>query len=286
MKNLTTATAVTSNGQPRRPGSRRPPTATSCRRPCPAARRRFSNPLLFNNIFWDNRAGTRAGTTVTGHRPHRRRQPDRPLGPRRRRRHGPARADQLGRPAGRGEHPYTTSPTNSAADPPVVSTRTTSRCRSRPGGRTRPSSTRPWSPSRRRRTSWATTTSAAARPRRPATSGRPSAERRRTRPTTDIDDQLRPAWAGSTPAPTSSAARGAAASAAGRAALLLDRREHQPAGRHRHGRRRRHLHAGTARATAVIDVSVAPYNVPASAPTSTASPGWTPPTSTSPSPAT
>ena len=44
----------------------RAPTATQLQATLPgAARPTFSNPLLFNNIFWDNRAGTRAGTTVT-----------------------------------------------------------------------------------------------------------------------------------------------------------------------------------------------------------------------------
>ena len=75
MKNITTATAVTSNGSPApaglstsrnsvplqntlRGGSANCGSGTNA--PC------FSNPLLFNNVFWDNRAGTRAGGTVTG----------------------------------------------------------------------------------------------------------------------------------------------------------------------------------------------------------------------------
>ncbi|MFN8443242.1 MAG: SdrD B-like domain-containing protein [Caldilineaceae bacterium] len=75
MKNITTATAVTSNGQPA-------PTGLSSSRnsnllqatltggvancgvgnnaPC------FSNPILFNNIFWDNRAGRFTGADVAG----------------------------------------------------------------------------------------------------------------------------------------------------------------------------------------------------------------------------
>ena len=71
----------------------------------PAGSPTFSNPLLFNNIFWDNRAGTRAGTTVTGIGVAGRRHPDQPLGPRRRRRHRPAVADELGDPAERRRPP-------------------------------------------------------------------------------------------------------------------------------------------------------------------------------------
>ena len=81
MKNLTTATAVTSA------------TAAGSRRSLHVAEQRpaaghaacrlaaFSNPLLFNNIFWDNRAGTRAGTTVTGIGLAGDATPDQPLGP-------------------------------------------------------------------------------------------------------------------------------------------------------------------------------------------------------------
>lgn len=56
MRNLTTATAATSNGQPAPAGLS---TATnSTLLALPAGSPSFSNPLLFNNIFWDNRAGT------------------------------------------------------------------------------------------------------------------------------------------------------------------------------------------------------------------------------------
>ena len=86
MKNMTTATAVTSNGQPAPAGlstgaEQRPAAGDAAR----AARRRFSNPLLFNNIFWDNRAGHAPGRDRDRHRRRRRRDPDRRLGPRRRR---------------------------------------------------------------------------------------------------------------------------------------------------------------------------------------------------------
>ncbi len=75
MKNITTATAITSDGSPAPAGlatSRNsdllqatlPGGVAGCgtgtNAPC------FSNPLLFNNIFWDNRAGTRTAALVTG----------------------------------------------------------------------------------------------------------------------------------------------------------------------------------------------------------------------------
>ncbi len=56
--------------QQRLPGAGRPvlarATAPCCRPPCRPARPIFSNPLLFNNIFWDNRAGTWTGGGVSG----------------------------------------------------------------------------------------------------------------------------------------------------------------------------------------------------------------------------
>jgi uncharacterized repeat protein (TIGR01451 family) len=69
MKNVTTATAVTSDGSPAPAGlstgqnssllqARLNATYTS-----PPT---FSNPLLFNDIFWDNRAGSRVAGTVVG----------------------------------------------------------------------------------------------------------------------------------------------------------------------------------------------------------------------------
>jgi hypothetical protein len=75
MKNLTTATALTSSGLPAPAGlstSRNSDVlqatlaggVANCGIGTNA--RCFSNPLVFNNIFWDNRAGTRAGKTVTG----------------------------------------------------------------------------------------------------------------------------------------------------------------------------------------------------------------------------
>jgi hypothetical protein len=66
MKNLTTATAVTSNGLPAPAGLSTSVNSTLLQATLPGGSPTFSNPLLFNNIFWDNRAGTRAGATVTG----------------------------------------------------------------------------------------------------------------------------------------------------------------------------------------------------------------------------
>lgn len=66
MKNLTTATAITSNGQPAPAGL-----STSLNSALMQASLRpddpvFSNPLIFNNIFWDNRAGSWNGDGVSG----------------------------------------------------------------------------------------------------------------------------------------------------------------------------------------------------------------------------
>jgi hypothetical protein len=66
MKNLTTATAVTSNGQPAPAGLSTSPNSDQLQATLPGGSPTFSNPRLFNNIFWDNRAGTRAGLTVNG----------------------------------------------------------------------------------------------------------------------------------------------------------------------------------------------------------------------------
>ena len=58
MKNLTTATAATSNGQPAPAGLSTAPNNTFLQSGLPTGSPTFSNPLMFNNIFWDNRAGT------------------------------------------------------------------------------------------------------------------------------------------------------------------------------------------------------------------------------------
>ena len=66
MKNLTTATAITSNGAPAPAGLSTSMNSAPLQATLPAGSPFFSNPLLFNNIFWDNRAGTRALSSVTG----------------------------------------------------------------------------------------------------------------------------------------------------------------------------------------------------------------------------
>lgn len=66
MKNLTTATAVTSNGQAAPAGLSTSQNSDMLQATLPGGSPIFSDPLLFNNIFWDNRAGTRAGATVVG----------------------------------------------------------------------------------------------------------------------------------------------------------------------------------------------------------------------------
>ncbi|MCW2761582.1 MAG: pectin esterase [Marmoricola sp.] len=66
MKNLTTATAVTSDGTPAPAGLSTSSNSDQLQATLPNGSPAFSKPKLFNNIFWDNRAGTRAGTTVTG----------------------------------------------------------------------------------------------------------------------------------------------------------------------------------------------------------------------------
>jgi hypothetical protein len=66
MKNMTTATAVTSNGFPAPAGLSTTGNSSQLQATLPAGSPNFSNPLLFNNIFWDNRAGTRGQGTVTG----------------------------------------------------------------------------------------------------------------------------------------------------------------------------------------------------------------------------
>jgi hypothetical protein len=120
MKNLTTATAATSLGSPAPAGLSTSVNSDLLQATLPASAPTFSNPLLFNNIFWDNRAGTRAGNAVTG------------LG------NlgdcssgcdywdlGVADSAAVLAPTNsivqQTTHPYTSSPTNSTADPLIVS---------------------------------------------------------------------------------------------------------------------------------------------------------------------
>jgi hypothetical protein len=57
MKNITTATASTSNGLPAPAGISTAGNSTQLQATLPTGSPTFSNPLLFNNILWDNRAG-------------------------------------------------------------------------------------------------------------------------------------------------------------------------------------------------------------------------------------
>ncbi len=66
MRNLTTATALTSNGSPAPAGLSTTANSIQLQATLPGGSPLFSNPLLFNNIFWDNRAGSRGTDTVTG----------------------------------------------------------------------------------------------------------------------------------------------------------------------------------------------------------------------------
>jgi hypothetical protein len=66
MKNITTATAVTSNGLPAPAGLSTSLNSVQLQATLPGGSPLFSNPLLFNDIFWDNRAGTRGLGTVYG----------------------------------------------------------------------------------------------------------------------------------------------------------------------------------------------------------------------------
>jgi hypothetical protein len=66
MKNLTTATAVTSNGQPAPAGLSTTRNSALLQATLPDGAPAFSHPLLFNNIFWDNRAGSWDGAGIAG----------------------------------------------------------------------------------------------------------------------------------------------------------------------------------------------------------------------------
>ncbi|MBI5964231.1 MAG: hypothetical protein HY863_12200, partial [Chloroflexi bacterium] len=66
MKNITTATAMTSNGQPAPAGLATSRNSNLLQASLPVGSPLFSDPLLFNNIFWDNKSGTYVGSTVAG----------------------------------------------------------------------------------------------------------------------------------------------------------------------------------------------------------------------------
>ncbi|MCB0088243.1 MAG: hypothetical protein KDE54_10045, partial [Caldilineaceae bacterium] len=66
MKNITTATAMTSDGQPAPAGLSDSRNSTLLQASLNPNAPLYSDPLLFNNIFWENRAGTFTGATVAG----------------------------------------------------------------------------------------------------------------------------------------------------------------------------------------------------------------------------
>ncbi len=124
MKNLTTATAVTSNGQAAPAGLSTSANSDQLQVTLPGANPPvFSKPTMFNNIFWDNRAGTRAGTTVTGIG-----LPGDPPGSIDEWDVGVADETGLLTPTSSvlqqdsGQHAFTTDASNSSADPAVVGT--------------------------------------------------------------------------------------------------------------------------------------------------------------------
>ena len=66
MNNKTTATAITSDGLPAPAGLSTGANSTQLQLTLPAGSSTYSNPLLFNDIFYNNWAGTKGINTVTG----------------------------------------------------------------------------------------------------------------------------------------------------------------------------------------------------------------------------
>ena len=66
MNNITTATSMTSNGLAAPAGFSSSKNSDLLQATLPAGAPLFSDPLMFNNIFWDNRAGTWTGGGVAG----------------------------------------------------------------------------------------------------------------------------------------------------------------------------------------------------------------------------
>ena len=65
-RNITTATAVTSDGSPAAAGLSTGQNSVQLQATLPAGSPTFSKPVLFNDVFWENKAGTWDGTTVAG----------------------------------------------------------------------------------------------------------------------------------------------------------------------------------------------------------------------------
>jgi parallel beta-helix repeat protein len=66
MNNKTTATAITSDGLPAPAGLSTGANSTQLQLTLPGGSDTFSNPFLFNNVFFNNWAGTRGVNTITG----------------------------------------------------------------------------------------------------------------------------------------------------------------------------------------------------------------------------
>lgn len=66
MRNITTATAATSTGEPAPAGLSSSLNNVYLQATLPAGSPLYSNPLMFNNIFWDNRAGHWSGGNIVG----------------------------------------------------------------------------------------------------------------------------------------------------------------------------------------------------------------------------
>jgi hypothetical protein len=66
MGNITTATATTSNGRPAPAGLSTAANSDQLQATLPAGAATYSNPKLFNNVFWNNRAGSWNGLYVSG----------------------------------------------------------------------------------------------------------------------------------------------------------------------------------------------------------------------------
>ena len=65
-KNITTATATTSSGQPAPAGISSVENSSQLQSTLPAGSSRFSDPKLYNNILWDNRAGSWTPKGIAG----------------------------------------------------------------------------------------------------------------------------------------------------------------------------------------------------------------------------
>ena len=66
VRNITTATAATSNGQPAPAGLSTAVNSALLQARFPASAPKFSKPVMFNNVFWDNRAGSYTPAGIQG----------------------------------------------------------------------------------------------------------------------------------------------------------------------------------------------------------------------------